>query len=169
MLSDRMQKAINKQINAELYSSYLYLSMASYFESVDLSGCAKWMYAQTQEEIVHAMKMYDYINEAGGRVILDAIDKPQESWDSPLSVFEHAYKHEQLVTGLINDLMNLAIEEKDHATQIFLQWFVSEQVEEEASASAVVNRLKLAGDHGLFMVDKELGQRPMPISLPAEK
>ncbi len=164
-----MQKAINKQINAELYSSYLYLSMASYFESVDLSGCAKWMYAQTQEEIVHAMKMYDYVNEAGGRVILDAIDKPQESWDSPLSVFEHAYKHEQLVTGLINDLMNLAIEEKDHATQIFLQWFVSEQVEEEASASAVVNRLKLAGDHGLFMVDKELGQRPMLIPLPAEK
>jgi len=169
MLSDRMQKAINKQINAELYSSYLYLSMASYFESVDLSGCAKWMYAQTQEEIVHAMKMYDYVNEAGGRVLLDAIDKPQDAWDSPLAVFEHAYRHEQLVTGLINDLMNLAIEEKDHATQIFLQWFVSEQVEEEASASAVVNRLKLAGEHGLFMVDKELGQRPMPIPLPAEK
>ncbi len=164
-----MQKAINKQINAELYSSYLYLSMASYFESVDLSGCAKWMYAQTQEEIVHAMKMYDYVNEAGGRVLLDAIDKPQDAWDSPLAVFEHAYRHEQLVTGLINDLMNLAIEEKDHATQIFLQWFVSEQVEEEASASAVVNRLKLAGEHGLFMVDKELGQRPMPIPLPAEK
>jgi len=169
MLSERMQGAINKQINAELYSSYLYLSMASYFESVDLSGCARWMYAQTQEEIVHAMKMYDYVNEAGGRVILDAIEKPQESWDSPLAVFEHAFKHEQLVTSLINDLMNLAIEEKDHATQIFLQWFVSEQVEEEASASGVVNRLKLAGDHGLFMVDKELGQRAMPIPMPQQK
>ncbi len=169
MLSERMQNAINKQINAELYSSYLYLSMASYFESIDLAGCAKWMYAQTQEEMVHAMKMYDYVNEAGGRVILDAIEKPQEEWDSPLAVFEHAYKHEQLVTSLINDLMNLAIEEKDHATQIFLQWFVSEQVEEEASASGVVNRLKLAGDHGLFMVDKELGQRPLPIPMPQEK
>ncbi len=169
MLSEKMQTAINKQINAELYSSYLYLSMASYFESIDLSGCASWMYAQTQEEIVHAMKMYDYVNEAGGRVILDAIDKPQEAWDSPLAVFEHAYKHEQLVTSLINDLMNLAIAEKDHASQIFLQWFVSEQVEEEASASGVVNRLKLAGDHGLFMVDKELGQRAMPIPMPQQK
>ena len=169
MLSEKMQNAINKQINAELYSSYLYLAMASYFESVDLSGCARWMYAQTQEEIVHAMKMYDYVNEAGGRVILDAIEKPQAEWDSPLAVFEHAYKHEQLVTSLINDLMNQAIEEKDHATQIFLQWFVSEQVEEEASASGVVNRLKLAGDHGLFLVDKELGQRAMPIPMPQEK
>lgn len=169
MLNNKIEQAVNKQINAELYSSYLYLSMASYFNSVDLSGCAGWMHAQTQEEIVHAMKMYDYVNEAGGRVILDAIERPQDSWDSPLAVFEHAYKHEQLVTGLINDLMNLAIEEKDHATQIFLQWFVSEQVEEEASASGVVNRLKLAGDHGLFMVDKELGQRAMPIPLPQAK
>lgn len=169
MLSEKMQNAMNKQINAELYSSYLYLSMASYFESVDLSGCARWMYAQTQEEIIHAMKMYDYVNEAGGRVILDAIEKPQEEWDSPLVVFEHAYKHEQLVTSLINDLTNLAIEEKDHATQIFLQWFVSEQVEEEASASGVVNRLKLAGEHGLFMVDKELGQRAMPAPMPQQK
>ncbi len=169
MISEKMQNAINKQINAELYSSYLYLAMASYFESVDLPGCARWMYAQTQEEIVHAMKMYDYVNEAGGRVILDAIEKPQAEWDSPLAVFEHAYKHEQLVTSLINDLMNLAIEEKDHATQIFLQWFVTEQVEEEASASGVVNRLKLAGDHGLFLVDKELGQRAMPIPMPRDE
>jgi len=159
MISEKMEIALNKQINAELYSSYLYLSMAAYFESVDLAGCANWMRAQTQEEIFHAMKMYDFLNERGGRVKLTAIEAPPTEWESPLAVFEHAYKHEQLVTSLINDLMELAISEKDHATQIFLQWFVSEQVEEEASANEVVQKLKLAGDSGLFMVDRELGQR----------
>ncbi len=169
MLSEKMEKALNKQINAELYSAYLYLSMSSYFESIDLEGCANWMKAQTQEEMIHAMKIYDYVIERGGRVILDKIDAPKAEWDSALAVFEHAYEHEQLVTGLINDLMNLAIEERDHATQIFLQWFVSEQVEEEASASAVVQKLKLAGDGGgLFMVDRELGQRQLPVPMPAE-
>jgi ferritin len=169
MLSEKMEKALNKQINAELYSAYLYLSMSSYFESIDLEGCANWMKAQTQEEMIHAMKIYDYVIERGGRVILDKIDAPKAELDSALAVFEHAYEHEQLVTSLINDLMNLAIEERDHATQIFLQWFVSEQVEEEASASAVVQKLKLAGDGGgLFMVDRELGQRQLPVPIPAE-
>ncbi len=164
-----MEKALNRQINAEMYSAYLYLSMASYFEDVDLEGCAKWMKAQTQEEMIHAMKIYDFVIERGGRVLLDAIQAPQQEWDSALAVFEHAYEHEKYVTSLINDLMNLAIEEKDHATQIFLQWFVSEQVEEEASASGVVQKLKLAGASkggGLFMVDRELGQRPLPIPMP---
>jgi len=163
-----MEEALNKQVNAEFYSAYLYLAMAAYFESIDLAGCAKWMYAQTQEEIVHGMKIYDFINERGGRVKLDKIEAPQVEWESPLAVFEHAYAHEQHVTSLINNLMNLAIEEKDHATQIFLQWFVTEQVEEEASANEVVQKLKLAGTSsgGLFMIDRELGQRQMPIPVP---
>ncbi len=168
MKSNKMEDALNAQINAEMYSAYLYLSMAAYFESVDLNGCAHWMKAQAQEEMIHAMKIYDYVNECGGRVMLRAIEAPASSWDSPLAVFEQAYAHEQYVTGLINNLMNLAIEEGDHATQIFLQWFVSEQVEEEASASGVVKRLRLAGESsgGLFMVDRELGQRPLPIPMP---
>ncbi len=174
MLSERMEKALNKQINAELYSAYLYLSMVSYFESVDLAGCAHYMKAQTQEEMIHAMKIYDFVIERGGRVLLEAIDAPKQEWDSPLAAFEHAYEHEKYVTSLINDLMNLAIEEKDHATQIFLQWFVSEQVEEEASASGVVQKLKLAGGPegkggGLFMVDRELGQRALPVPMPQEE
>ncbi len=168
MLSERMEKALNDQVNAELYSAYLYLSMSSYFDSIDLQGCALWMKAQTQEEMVHAMKIYDYVLERGGRMVLKAIEAPKSSWDSPLAVFEDAYEHEKYVTSLINNLVNLAIEEKDHATQIFLQWFVSEQVEEEASASAVVQKLKLAGEGGgLFMVDRELGQRQLPVPMPA--
>ncbi len=169
MLSKRMEEALNKQVNWELYSAYLYLSMSSYLESKGLSGSAHYMKAQTQEEIIHAMKIFDFVNERGGRAVLSAIEGPPTEWDSPLAVFEHAYEHEQHVTKLINELMDLALEERDHATQIFLQWFVSEQVEEEASASSVVEQLKLAGEKGLFLVDKELGQRPMPIPIPQEK
>jgi ferritin len=161
MIGNKMEKALNDQINAELYSAYLYLSMVAYFESVNLSGFATWMRVQTQEEIMHAMKMYDYVNERGGRVILKAIDEPPAKWKSPLAAFEAAYKHEQLVTGRINDLVDLAIKEKDHAANTFLQWFVNEQVEEETSADAVVQQLKMAeGAPGaLFMIDRELGQR----------
>ena len=169
MLSERMQEALNKQVNWELYSAYLYLSMSSYLESKGLAGAAHYMKAQAQEEMIHAMKIFDFINERGGRALLSSIEGPPTEWDSPLAVFEHAYEHEQHVTSLINGLMDLALEERDHATQIFLQWFVSEQVEEEASASAVVEQLKLAGDKGLFLVDKELGQRPMPIPIPQSK
>ncbi len=161
MLSQTMEAALNRQINAEMYSSYLYLSMSSYFESIDLTGMAAWMKSQTQEEMFHAMKMYDYVNERGGRVILDAIAKPQSDWDSVLAVFEATLAHERTVTGLINDLVDLALDERDHATNIFLQWFVSEQVEEEATAGGIVNKLKLIGDDaaGLFALDQELGQR----------
>lgn len=161
MISKSIEKALNEQINAELYSSYLYLSMMSYFESVNLAGFATWMRAQTQEEIMHAMKMYDFVNERGGRVILQAIDAPPSEWDSPLAAFEAAYAHEQLVTGRINDLVNLAVEEKDHATNAFLQWFVNEQVEEETSADNVVQNLKMAQNApgALFIIDRELGQR----------
>ncbi len=161
MLKENVLKALNSQLNAELYSSYLYLSMEAYFESIDLSGFANWMRAQAQEELAHAMKFYDYIVRRGERVTLDTIEKPQIEWDSPLAVFEHVYAHEQKVTGLINDLVDLAASESDHATSNFLQWFVAEQVEEEESASGVLQRVKLTGDSksGLFMLDSELGQR----------
>jgi ferritin len=168
MLNKKMQEAINSQINAEIYSSYLYLSMSAYFESINLSGFASWMRAQAQEEMVHAMKFYDYVNERGGRVILGPIEAPPSEWESAVSVFDATYQHEQKVTGLINDLVDLAIEEKDHATNNLLQWFVSEQVEEEASASGVLNKAKLTGDApgGLFMLDQELGARvfTMPVA-----
>lgn len=161
MIDEKMQDALNKQLNAELYSSYLYLSMAAYFQGVNLGGFANWMRVQAQEELSHAMKFYDYVNERGGRVTLQAVEAPPSEWDSPLAVFEHVYQHEQKVTGLINELVDLAIEARDHATNNFLQWFVSEQVEEEDSADEVVQRLKLVGDDpsGLFMIDRELAQR----------
>ena len=161
MIKEKIQDALNKQINAELYSSYLYLSMSAYFESINLKGCANWMRVQTQEELVHAMKFYDYLIERGGKVVLSSIESPPTEWPSPLAIFEQAYQHEQKVTGLINDLVDLAIAEKDHATNNFLQWFVSEQVEEEASADEVVQKIKLMGDArgGIFMLDRELAQR----------
>jgi len=161
MIKKKMQEALNKQLNAEYYSSYLYLSMAAYFESMNLKGFANWMRVQTQEEMVHVMKFYDHFIERGGEITLSSIEAPPIKWSSPLAVFEHAYQHEQKVTGLINDLVNLAISEQDHATNNFLQWFVSEQVEEEASADEVVQKLKLIGKDsgGLFMLDRELAQR----------
>jgi ferritin len=161
MISEKMQDALNEQVNAELYSAYLYFSMEAYFESVNLPGFANWMRAQTQEEIVHGTKIYDYINERGGRVTLKAIAQPQAEWESPLAVFEAAYAHEQKVTALINDLVNLSLAEKDHATNMFLQWFVNEQVEEEKSADDIVQKLKLVSDApgGMYLLDQELGQR----------
>ena len=161
MLSEKMLKALNKQLNAELYSSYLYLSMSAYFQSINLSGFANWMRVQAMEEMTHAMKIYDFVNERGARVILQKVDEPPSEWSSPLAAFQQAYQHEQKVTGMINKLVNLAVEEGDHATNIFLQWFVSEQVEEEASADEIVQKLKLVGDDGggIFMIDRELAQR----------
>jgi ferritin len=161
MISKKIEKVLNEQVNAELFSAYLYLSMEAYFKSLNLNGFATWMRVQTQEEVMHTMKIYEFINERGGRIILKAIDGPPTEWDSPLSVFEAAYAHEQKVTGLINNLVNLAIEEKDHATNTFLQWFVNEQVEEEASADQVVQQLKMMekSPGGMFMLDRELGLR----------
>lgn len=161
MLSKKMEKAINAQINAELYSSYLYLSMAAYFESISLAGFANWMRQQAQEELFHGMKMYGFVNERGGRVMLEAIAKPQSKWASPQAAFKNVLEHEQKVTGLINALVNLALDERDHATNIFLQWFISEQVEEEATVGNVVDKLKLIDKdtNGLFMLDRELGLR----------
>ena len=161
MLNGKIEKALNDQLNAEIYSAYLYLSMSAYFQSISLGGFATWMRVQGQEELLHAMKFYDFINERGGRVTLKAVEAPPTEWDSPLSTFEAVYEHEQKVTGLINNLVELALSEHDHATHIFLQWFVSEQVEEEDSANDVVQKIKLMGDAkgGLFMLDRELGQR----------
>ena len=167
MRNKKIQEAFNKQINAELYSSYLYLSMAAYFATVNLNGMANWMKCQVQEEIVHAMKFYDFILDRGGTVTLLAIDAPTATWNSPLAAFEAAYNHEQKVTGMINELMDLTIEEKDHSATAFLQWFVTEQVEEEATARDIVDRLQLVKDFkgGLFMIDRELGQeRPLPVA-----
>jgi len=161
MLKKGLEKALNSQLNAELYSAYLYLSMSAYFQSVNLGGFANRMRVQAQEELTHAMKFYDFINERGGRVALGAVKNPPPDWKSPLAAFEAAYEHEQKVTGLINSLVDMAIKEKDHATNIFLQWFVTEQVEEEDNANEVVQKIKLTGDApgGLFMLDRELGQR----------
>lgn len=161
MLKKKMLKALNDQINAEMFSSYLYLSMESYFQSISLTGFAAWMRAQVQEEMMHAMKFYDFVNERGGKVTLEAIAKPDSTWASPLAAFEAIQKHEEHVTSLINDLVDLAIGEKDHASNNFLQWFVAEQVEEEASVGEVVEKLKLIQDNpsGLFMMDAELGKR----------
>jgi len=164
-MKKKIEEALNEQLNAELYSSYLYLSMANYFVAQNLEGMAAWMRIQTDEERLHAMKFLDYINDRGGRVILKQIDQPKIEWSSPLEAFEDAYNHERLVTGRINELVNLAVEEGDHAAAAFLQWFVSEQVEEEATAQAVVEKLKMVGDNpvGILMMDQQLGQRtPAP-------
>jgi ferritin len=158
MLSDNMQKALNGQLVAELYSAYLYLSMAAYFNAQELPGFANWMRVQAQEEVSHGMKFYHYVNEQGGRVVLGPIEGPATAWDSPVAAFEHVLAHEQKVTGLINDLVKLAAKEKDQATADFLQWFVEEQEEEEESAQAVLDKVKGAGAE-LSAVDAELGQR----------
>ena len=161
MLDEKLVGAINKQLNAELYSAYLYLSMGAYFEAKDLGGFANWMKVQAQEELTHAMKFYDYLVRRGARITLTEIEAPPTQWDSPLAVFEHVYQHEQMVTGLINKLVDLAISLSDHATNNFLQWYVAEQVEEEESASGVLQKVKLAGDDssGLIMLDQELSTR----------
>lgn len=161
MIDQRMQEALNKQINAEIYSAYLYLSMSAHFQSVNLAGFANWMRVQWQEELAHALKFYDYVNGRGGRVVLQPVEAPPSAWDSPLALFEHVHQHEQKVTGMINKLVDLAVEIRDHATNNVLQWFVAEQVEEEASADEVVQKLKLVGGDpsALFMIDRELAQR----------
>ena len=161
MLNPKIQDAFNKQINAELFSSYLYLSMAGYFESESFKGMAHWMRIQAAEENRHAMRIFDRINDRSGRVTLTEIEAPKTQWNSPLDAFQDAYKHELKISGMLNDLMNLAAVEKDGASHDFLEWFVREQVEEEAAAQLIVDQLKLVGDHGvgLYLIDQQLGQR----------
>lgn len=161
MLSKKLEDAINEQINKELYSAYLYLSMSSYCESESLAGFAGWMRAQAQEEVNHAMRLFDHVAARGGRVVLKAIEMPTPVWKSPLEMFEQVLQHERKVTGMINRLYELALSENDYATQMELQWFITEQVEEEESAGAVVEQLRRVGDQpmGLLMMDRQLGER----------
>ena len=161
MLSKKLHNGLNDQINAELFSAYLYLAMSSWFKAQNLEGFASWLQFQAQDEVDHAMKFYGYLHDKGADVELKQIDAPQKSWKSPLAAFEDAYKHEVYVSSLINDLADLAVAEKDHATNVFLHWFVEEQVEEEASALAVVEKLKLVATHpgGVYMLDREMASR----------
>ena len=158
MLTDKMQTALNNQINMELSAYYTYLSMSAYFEAEGLQGFATWMYHHAEEEMMHAMKIYDFIHSRRGRVSLQALNAPAQTWDSALAAFEDALHHEQKVTTSIDDLVNMSNEEKDHATASFLQWFVDEQVEEEEVVDAVIQKLKLIKDFsaGLYLLDREL-------------
>ena len=168
-MDKKTEKAFNEHLNAEFFSSYLYLAMANYFADANLEGMTSWMLIQTDEERLHAMKFLDFINDRGGRVVLEQIDKPKTEWESPLDAFREAYAHEQLISRKINELIDLAIKENDHPANTFLQWFVSEQVEEEAAAQAIVGKLELIKDNpmGLLMIDQQLGQRTAAASAPA--
>lgn len=161
MISEKLEKAFNDQINKELYSEYLYLSMQAYFERLNLKGFVNWMNVQIQEEHAHAMGMFNYVHERGGKVELEAIDKPQVEWNSPLHVFEEVLKHEEFVTSRINALMDVAEEVKDRAALSFLDWYLKEQVEEESNVGGVLATLKLIKDDAkaLLMLDKELAAR----------
>jgi ferritin len=161
MISKKMEQSLNQQINSELYSSYLYLAMAAYFDGENWRGFANWMKVQSQEELTHAMKIYGFVNERSGRITLDAIAEPPAKWKSPLEAFQAAYKHEQLVTSRIHTLVELSTKEKDHATGVFLHWFVAEQVEEEASVDVIVRNLELTKDAvcAIAMIEQQLSQR----------
>ena len=160
-MNTKMIQALNEQINNELYSAYLYLAMSADFAAKNLTGFAKWMRLQANEEVEHAMKFFDYLNERGAKAILASIKTPKATWKSPLEAFTDAYKHEQKVTTMINNLVELATKLKDHATYSFLQWYVDEQVEEEAQTNEIVEKLKLVKDQicGMMFLDKELGSR----------
>ncbi len=161
VLSKKLEKALNEQITHELESAYVYLAMCAYFEAQNLLGMAHWMRLQAQEEVGHAMKIFDFINDRGGRVELGAIAKPPFEFKSPLEVFQKALAHERKITGLINQLYDLADDEDDYPTEVMLQWFIDEQVEEEKSAQEVIDHLKLIGESGagIFLLDRQLGER----------
>ena len=156
-----MMDAYNEQINKEFYSAYMYLSMSAWFADLGLPGFANWMRVQAKEEVTHATKMYDYVLSRGGAVILKAIDTPPASWDNPLAVLQAGLEHERFVTKCLNELMDIAVQEKDHASQSFLAWYVNEQVEEEQTFGDIVNALKLikGEGQGLLMMDRELAAR----------
>lgn len=161
MISKKMEEAINKQINEEMYSAYLYLSMAGYFAEQNLMGFHNWLYVQYHEELAHAEKFYKYLVERGGQVRLAAIKEPEHAWKGPRDAFEAVLKHERHITGRINELVDLAEAEKDRASFAMLQWFVNEQVEEEANAQDILAKLEMVGDHkqGLLMIDRALAER----------
>lgn len=161
MLPKKIETAMNKQINREFYSAYLYLSMSAYFQRLNLEGFAHWMRVQAGEEQSHALKFFDHIVERGGTVKLEAIEGPEQAWKSPLEVCQAVLKHEQLISKCIGDLVELSQSQKDHASMSLLQWFVDEQVEEEANASLLVERVKMVKDSPgpLLMLDRQLGER----------
>lgn len=161
MLKEKLLKALNDQLNREYYSAYIYLSMAAHAESVNLPGFASWMRLQYDEEIAHALKFFDFIHDRGGKVVLQAIDKPPSKFKSPLDLFEKTLEHERHVSQKIRDIYALAVKENDYESQVFLQWFITEQIEEEKTADDIIQTLKRAGDdgHALLMIDRELGQR----------
>ncbi|MFC1570275.1 ferritin [Candidatus Omnitrophota bacterium] len=161
MISDKMVKSINQQINRELYSAYLYMGMASYAAEAGLKGTANWFTIQVQEELSHAQKMYNYVMDQGGRVLLGAIEEPPQKFSSMKDLFEKTLEHERIVTSLINDLVDQAAGENDKATSIMLQWFVTEQVEEEANPTDILQKLKIVGNdgNGILLIDNELAQR----------
>ena len=168
MISEKMQKALNEQVNKEFYSAYLYLAMSAYCAEIGLPGFANWMRLQYEEENMHVTKMYDYILDQGGDVHLKAIEEPPSEFGTPLEVFEKTLEHEQFITRSIHNLMSLAIEEKDYATQAFLQWYVTEQVEEESNVQDILNPLRMVGNDkgGLMMIDQKLAGRPAPTVAP---
>lgn len=170
MISEKMQEALNEQVNKEFFSAYMYLAMSGYCNRLGLPGFAHWMRMQYEEEIMHVTKMYDYIQDQGGEVHLLAIEQPAKEYGSPLEVFEKTLEHEQYVTGLIHRLMDLAVEERDYATQTFLQWYVTEQVEEEANVNDIVSPLRMVGEDkgGLMMIDQQLAGRAAPTPLPVK-
>jgi ferritin len=161
MLKQSVLDGINEQIKNEFYSAYVYLSMSAYFDERNLAGFAHWTRVQSQEEVGHSMRLFDYLIDRGGKPVLQAIDKPPADFSSPLQVMERALEHEQKVTGMIDTLYELAFKEHDFATQAQLQWFITEQVEEEKSAGTIVEQLKMIGDNrtALLMLDMELGKR----------
>jgi ferritin len=165
MLSKKMTDALNTQVNNEMYSAYLYMAMSAYADSVGLKGFATWFMVQYHEEMLHAMKIYEYIQRQGSQVILKQIDQPASAFDSPLDMFQKTLKHEQFITKCINDLVDLAREDHDYATEIFLHWYVTEQVEEEENDNDIIGRLELIGEstQGLLMLDAEMGRRTVTV------
>ena len=161
MISKKMQDALNKQMNLEFYSSYLYLSMALYFDTIKMHGASYWMQLQSKEEYEHALKFMHYLGEVGASISLDKIEKPKAKWGSALKVFEESLEHEMMITDSINDIATLALNEKDHATGNFISWFVKEQVEEVNAVQLIIEKFELIGDSkgSLYMLDKELGKR----------
>ncbi len=161
MVKDNILKKLNAQINLEYHSSYSYLAMSKYFLEQNLNGFAIWMRVQAQEELIHGMKIFDFLNERDGAIQFSDIQQPRQTWDTPLDVFEDALANEKIVSESIYDIVDLSLSERDHATNAFLQWFVSEQVEEESLIKGVIDNLKLVGNdgNGLFLLDRDLGQR----------
>ncbi len=169
MISEKMQVELNEQVNKEFYSAYMYLAMSAYCNTLGLPGFAHWMRMQYEEESMHVTKMYDYILGQGGEVHLQSIEEPAKEYGTPLEIFQQTLEHEQFITSMIHKLMDLAISERDYATQTFLQWYVTEQVEEEANVNDILAPLRMVGDDksGLMMIDQKIGGRLAPTPLPA--